>query len=70
MRARVNEQPAAIRVVVDASEVTGADATVAEMLADLRDDLADHGVTLELTQLRPSVRDVLKEGVVRRCAER
>jgi MFS superfamily sulfate permease-like transporter len=70
VRARVNEQPAATRVVVDASRVTDADATVAEMLAELGDDLADHGVTLELTELRPPVRDVLKEGVVRRSARR
>jgi hypothetical protein len=40
------------------------------MLAELGDDLADHGVTLELTELRPPVRGVLKEGVVRRCARR
>jgi MFS superfamily sulfate permease-like transporter len=65
VRARVSEQPAATRVVVDASRVTDADATVAEMLAELGDDLAGHGVTLELTELRPQVRGVLREGVVR-----
>jgi MFS superfamily sulfate permease-like transporter len=70
VRARVSEQPAATRVVVDASRIRDADATVAEMLAELGDDLADHGVTLELTELRPPVREVLKEGVVRRRARR
>jgi high affinity sulfate transporter 1 len=70
VRARVSVQPGATRVVVDASGVTGADATVAEMLAELGDDLADQGVTLELTELRPPVRDVLKEGVVRSRARR
>ena len=54
VRARVSEQPAATRVVVDASGVTGADATVAEMLAELGDDLADQGVALEITEPRPS----------------
>ena len=43
VRARVSEHPAATRVVVDASGVTGADATVAEMLAELGDDLAHRG---------------------------
>jgi anti-anti-sigma regulatory factor len=56
-------------VVVDASRITDADATAAEMLAELDEDLADHGVTLELTDLRPPVRDVLKEGVVRPLRE-
>jgi high affinity sulfate transporter 1 len=70
VRARVSEQPAATRVVVDASRVTDADATVAEMLAELDDDLAGHGVTLELAELRPPVRGVLKEGFVRSCARR
>jgi len=69
VRAGVSEQPAATRVVVDASRVTDADATAAEMLAELDEDLADHGVMLELTKLRPPVRDVLKEGVVRPLRE-
>jgi MFS superfamily sulfate permease-like transporter len=56
-------------VVVDASRVTDADATAAEMLAELEDDLADHGVTLEVTELRPPVRDVLKERIVRPLCE-
>jgi MFS superfamily sulfate permease-like transporter len=69
VRTRVGEQPAATRVVVDASRLTDADATAAEMLAELGDDLATHGVMLELTELRPPVRDVLKEGAVRGLRE-
>jgi MFS superfamily sulfate permease-like transporter len=69
VRARVSEQPAATRVFVDASRVTDVDATVAEMLAELEDDLAGHGVTLVLTELRPPVREVLKEGAVRGLRE-
>jgi hypothetical protein len=48
-------------VVVDASREVAADATVAEMLAEFGADLADHGVTLEINELRPSVRAVLPE---------
>jgi SulP family sulfate permease len=53
------EAPGAYRLVVDASEVVDIDATAAETLADLRDDLAARGIELVLSGLNPRVRGVL-----------
>jgi sulfate permease, SulP family len=69
VRALVGEEPTAMRVVVDASRVTTVDATMAEMLVELGDDLADRGVTLEVTEMRPAVRGVLTNGGCRTARE-
>ena len=53
------EAPGAYRLVVDASEIVDIDATAAETLADLRDDLAARGIELVLSGLNPRVRGVL-----------
>ncbi len=53
------ETPGARRLVVDASDVVDIDATAAETLADLRDDLAAQGIELVLSGLNPQVRGVL-----------
>lgn len=53
------ETPGARRLVVDASDVVDIDATAAETLADLRDDLAARGIELVLSGLNPRVRGVL-----------
>ena len=51
--------PGARRLIVDASDVVDIDATAAETLADLRDDLAARGIELVLSGLNPQVRGVL-----------
>ncbi|MGZ8578769.1 MAG: SulP family inorganic anion transporter [Actinomycetota bacterium] len=53
------ETPGARRLIVDASDVVDIDATAAETLADLRDDLAARGIELVLSGLNPRVRGVL-----------
>jgi SulP family sulfate permease len=68
VRAGLRSQPTAGWVVVDASRIPDADATAAEMLAELEDELAEREIALVFTGLRASVRDVLAMAGVRAVA--
>jgi len=59
VRRAAAEAPGAYRLVIDASEIVDIDATAAETIADLRDDLAARGIELVLSGLNPRVRGVL-----------
>jgi SulP family sulfate permease len=66
---RVTEAPHAL--VLDASGINDVDATGAEMLSEVLDDLDDRGVALHLTDVKGPVRDVLwRAGIWARSANR
>jgi MFS superfamily sulfate permease-like transporter len=64
------ERPGTRRVVVTAEPITDIDATAAESLSLLADDLAERGVTLAFAELKGHVREKLaRDGLVARLGE-
>ena len=64
------ERPGTRRIVVTAEPITDVDATAAESLSLLADDLAERGVTLAFAELKGHVREKLaRDGLVARLGE-
>jgi sulfate permease, SulP family len=70
VRAGLKAESSAERLSVDASEISDADATAAEMLAELEDELTGREIVLAFTGIQPSVRDLLAKAGVRAVARR
>ena len=66
----IESTPRARRLIVDATAIPDVDATAAQMLADLVDELEHRGMALVLVGLAPSVRQVLSRAALDRiCAD-